>query len=125
MRGLLTLIAAPAGYGKTTLMGEWHAGKGHDVPVAWLSLDASDNDPARFWFYLVSSLDTLQPRLVSDALMVLESSPLPPIESLLTILINGLSAYSKDFVLALYEQSLFFVSIRPVAAKRIAPTGRT
>ncbi len=101
LRGPLTLIAAPAGYGKTTLMAEWHAGSGRDMPVAWLSLDASDNDPARFWYYLVSALETLQPGIGGDALTMLASLQPPPIESLLTVLINDVSAFLKDFVLAL------------------------
>jgi len=101
LRGPLTLIAAPAGYGKTTLMGEWRVRQGSNTPVSWLSLEASDNDPARFWLYLISALDALQPGLGGDALVLLESPQLPPIESLLTVLINDLSAFYKDFVLAL------------------------
>jgi LuxR family maltose regulon positive regulatory protein len=100
-RGPLTLIAAPAGYGKTTLMGEWRAEQGREMPVAWLSLDKGDNDPARFWFYLISALDYLHPGLGGDSIMLLQSHQLPPIESLLTILINDLSAFNKDFLLAL------------------------
>jgi len=53
----LTLISAPAGFGKTTLVSEWVAGCGQ--PVAWLSLDEGDNDPARFLVYLVAALQTL------------------------------------------------------------------
>jgi hypothetical protein len=56
----LTLVSAPAGYGKTTLLSEWHAGLGRDFPVAWLFLDAGDNDPARFLNYLTAALDTLK-----------------------------------------------------------------
>ena len=53
----LTLISAPAGFGKTTLVSEWVAGCGR--PVAWLSLDEGDNDPARFLTYLVAALQTI------------------------------------------------------------------
>ena len=53
----LTLISAPAGFGKTTLVSEWVAGCGQ--PVAWLSLDEGDNDPARFLAYLVAALQTI------------------------------------------------------------------
>ena len=101
LQGPLTLIAAPAGYGKTTLMSEWRAGQGREKPVAWLSLEDSDNDPARFWFYLISALDNLQSGLEGDALMLLQSPQIPPLESLLTVLINDLAAFNKDFLLAL------------------------
>jgi LuxR family maltose regulon positive regulatory protein len=101
LKGPLTLIAAPAGYGKTTLMSEWHAGPGNNIPVAWLSLDEGDNDPVRFWFYLITTLNTLKAGLVNDTLLMFESAHLPPIETLLTSLINNLSFYSKDFVVAL------------------------
>ena len=53
----LTLISAPAGFGKTTLVSEWVAGC--ERPVAWLSLDEGDNDPARFLTYLVAALQTI------------------------------------------------------------------
>ena len=53
----LTLISAPAGFGKTTLLSEWVAGSAR--PVAWLSLDEGDNDPTRFLIYLVAALQTL------------------------------------------------------------------
>jgi len=56
--GKLTLISAPAGFGKTTLVSEWIASCG--MPVAWLSLDKGDNDPARFISYLVKALQTIQ-----------------------------------------------------------------
>lgn len=101
LRGPLTLIAAPAGYGKTTLMAEWNARKNLDLPMAWLSLDGSDNDPARFWFYLISALEPIQPGLGSNALMMLASPQLPSVESMLTILINDLLSIPKDFVLVL------------------------
>ncbi len=63
----LTLISAPAGFGKTTLLSEWIHGRGTDVAsavtpplqVAWLSLDAGDNDPTRFWAYVVAALQTV------------------------------------------------------------------
>ena len=56
----LTLISAPAGFGKTTLVSEWVAGLRSD-PTAWLSLDEGDNDPTRFLTYLVAALQTIAP----------------------------------------------------------------
>ena len=53
----LSLISAPAGFGKTTLVSEWVAGSGR--PIAWLSLDEGDNDPTRFLIYLVAALQTI------------------------------------------------------------------
>jgi LuxR family maltose regulon positive regulatory protein len=60
LNGPLTLLSAPAGFGKTTLLSAWHATTtGGTVPLAWLSLDAADRDPARFWSYVITALDTL------------------------------------------------------------------
>ena len=56
----LTLISAPAGFGKTTLLSEWAAGCGPRTRVAWLSLDEGDNDPARFLSYLIAALQTIE-----------------------------------------------------------------
>jgi len=56
LRGKLTLIAAPAGFGKTTLLGAWRATEaGRGVALAWVSLDAGDNDPALFWSYVLAA----------------------------------------------------------------------
>src|ERR671938_1960989 len=71
----LTLISAPAVFGKTTLVSEWVAVC--DRPVAWLSLDEGDNDPARFLAYLVSALQTLAPTIGAGILGLLQP-PQPP-----------------------------------------------
>ncbi len=101
LRGPLTLVAAPAGYGKTTLMGEWRAGQGHGMFAAWLSLERTDNDPGRFWFYLASALDTVQPGLVGDTLSLLASAQTPEFDALLTLLINDINEFQNDIVLVL------------------------
>src|SRR5919197_1283515 len=67
----LTLIDAPAGWGKTTLLAEWAASPDERRPFAWVSLDRADNDPMRFWTYLVTALRTVQPGLGERALAVL------------------------------------------------------
>src|SRR3990172_2638753 len=59
--GKLTLISAPAGFGKTTLVSEWVAGRGQ--PAAWLSLDDGDSDPTRFLTYLIAALQTIAPNI--------------------------------------------------------------
>ena len=62
MQHRVTLVVAPAGYGKTTLLGEWLSTlSAKNWPVAWVSLDAYDNDPLRFWNYIVAALRTVHP----------------------------------------------------------------
>ena len=97
----LTLVSAPAGFGKTTLLADWLAtvvadGRG----AAWLSLDQRDNDPALFWTYLIAALKTAVPGLGGSALSLLES-PQPPMEVVLATLLNDLSAISNDVVMVL------------------------
>ena len=95
----LTLIAAPAGFGKTTLVSAWAAAC--HQPVAWLSLDAGDNDPTRFLTYLVAALRTIAPQIGTGVLDSLQSPPPPPTEPLLTTLLNELTTLSDPFVLVL------------------------
>ena len=96
----LTLVSAPAGFGKTTLLAEWVAA----VPtglVAWVSLDQSDNDPAVCWTYLITALHKIQPSLGERSLALLQSPQPPPIESVLMTLLNELAAVEEDIVLIL------------------------
>ncbi|HEX6270117.1 MAG TPA: LuxR C-terminal-related transcriptional regulator [Anaerolineales bacterium] len=88
--GKLILISAPAGFGKTTLITEWIASCGR--PAAWLSLDENDNDPTRFLIYLISALQKISPNLRAGILDVLQSPQPPPIESILTALLNKITA---------------------------------
>ena len=86
----LTLVSAPAGFGKTTLVSEWVAGCKR--PVAWLSLDEGDNGPTCFLTYLVAALQTVAPKIgegVMGILQALQSQP-PPIELLLTTFLHEL-----------------------------------
>ena len=93
----LTLVSAPAGFGKTTLLAEWVAGTAaSDRPAAWVSLDQSDNDPALFWAYFVAALQTVQSGVGEGALSLLHSPQPPPIESVLTALINEINAIEDD-----------------------------
>jgi LuxR family maltose regulon positive regulatory protein len=88
----LILISAPAGFGKTTLASEWvHQA---DAPTAWLSLDESDNDPTRFWSYVVAALQTVCPGIGETVLSILHAPrPQPPtVEALLADLINEIAA---------------------------------
>jgi LuxR family maltose regulon positive regulatory protein len=95
----LTLISAPAGFGKTTLLSTWVAGG--DRQAAWLSLDAGDSDPARFLIYLIAALRTIEPHIGAGVLGVLQSPQPPPTESILTALLNEITALSGSFVLVL------------------------
>jgi len=88
----LTLVSAPAGFGKSTLVSEWIAGSGR--PAAWLSLDSEDNDPTRFLIYLVSSLRTI-PINIGDSLLGMLESPQPP---------------SFDFILTMLQEWLYSAS---------------
>jgi len=97
----LTLVSAPAGFGKTTLLAEWLAVAAADGrSVAWLSLDQGDNDPALFWTYLVAALNTGAPAGGTGALSLLQP-PQPPGEAGLVALLNDLDAISDDVVLVL------------------------
>jgi len=96
----LTLVSAPAGFGKTTLLAEWLTVAAADGrSVAWLSLDQRDNDPALFWTYLVAALNTGAPG-GAGALSLLQP-PQPPNEAGLVALLNDLDAISNDVVLVL------------------------
>jgi LuxR family maltose regulon positive regulatory protein len=97
----LTLIAAPAGFGKTTLLSAW-------IPlsprrVAWLSLDKGDQDPILFWAYFISALQGLCPDLGVSALALLQSPQSPPITAILTALINDINAFSESFCIVLED----------------------
>ena len=97
----LTLLCAPAGFGKTTLVSGWVAGCGRTV--AWLSLDEGDSDPARFLTYLVASLQTVAKDIGMGVLKSIQTSqPLVTIdEFLLTTLLNEMAAVPAPFILVL------------------------
>src|SRR5215469_5507058 len=88
MERALTLVSAPAGFGKTTLLAQWLAE--HETPAAWISLEAEDNEPMRFFSYLLAALHTLSPQVGTLARVLLEASPTIPLERVLTLLINDL-----------------------------------
>ncbi len=95
----LSLVSAPAGFGKTTLISEWVTGCEH--PAAWLSLDAGDNDPIRFLTYLIAALATTETHVGEGLLAALQSPQPPSTESILTALLNQLAAISHDLILVL------------------------
>lgn len=93
-RGKLTLVSAPAGFGKTTLLSEWI--NQTERPVAWLSLDEGDNDVVRFLTYFIAALQTIQAGIGETTLAVLQSPQPPPIESMLTGLLNEIADIPDD-----------------------------
>jgi len=137
----LTLISAPAGFGKTTVLSEWVAGCGRlepEVRVAWLSLDEGDNDPSRFLAYLVAALQTVEENLGQGLLAALRSPGAVNVEAVLTTLLNEVAALPHDFILVLddyhviesppIDQALTFtldhlaVNMHLVIASRIDPS---
>jgi len=103
----LTLISAPAGFGKTTLLAEWLAAAPAGRPsVAWLSLDQADNHPGSFWTYLITALRRVAPGIGASALALLQEPQPPPIETVLAPLLNELGAESKDIVLVLDDEHM-------------------
>src|SRR5919112_1442323 len=103
----LILVSAPAGFGKSTLLGAWASKlSGSGRPMAWYSLDSADNDPARFWRYFFTAIDLLQPGSGKRALALLGSPQAPPIEAILTTLLNELVDLSTDAVLVIDDYHL-------------------
>ena len=100
----LTLISAPAGFGKTTLVTEWLNRSEHRF--TWLSLDEGDNDPARFFTYFVAALQKIDANVGQAAQAMLQAPQPPPPEALLTSLINDIAASSSPFVLILDDYHL-------------------
>lgn len=117
----LTLISAPAGFGKTTLLSEWAHQKNesggmrdetkvarhpssfilHPSNIAWLSLDEADNDLVRFLIYLVTALQTIAPNIGAGALAALQSPQPPPANALITALLNEIAALPNRLILVL------------------------
>ena len=104
------LVSAPAGFGKTTLLTEWLAARpaapAGERLAAWLSLDRGDNDPASFWTYVIAALRTAAPGVGESALALLGEPQPPPIETVLTMLLNDLGAVAGEIVLVLDDYHL-------------------
>jgi LuxR family maltose regulon positive regulatory protein len=109
----LTLVSAPAGFGKTTLVTGWLYSKGKDISshsIAWLSLDEGDNDPTRFFTYLIAALRQLDGEAGQAAQSLLGAQQLPPVESLMTLLIAD-AATLPAFVLMLDDYHLMHTAL--------------
>ena len=106
----LTLLSAPAGFGKTTLLVGWI--DDHKIPAAWFSVDKSDNDPLHFLTCVILGLQTLEPSIGKPAQKMLQSPQPPPIESILINLLNDVSRISNDMVLVFDDYHL--IEARPI-----------
>jgi LuxR family transcriptional regulator, maltose regulon positive regulatory protein len=107
-KGRLCLVDAPAGSGKTTLLGQWwRAGHG-SRRVAWLSLDDGDDDPVRFWSYVVEAFRVVQPGLGEGALALLQGQGAADVltQVVLPELLNELTTCESDLVLVLDDYHL-------------------
>src|SRR5438477_434890 len=96
----LTLVSAPAGFGKTTLITTWVRSLPCDRPrVAWVSLDEQDNEPLRFWIYVLTALERSSPGRFTAFLAFLREQQSPPLQYVLATLINRLSEQDEQFLL--------------------------
>lgn len=95
----ITLVSAPAGFGKTSCVSEWLDSL--DIPIAWLSLDPADDDPGQFFTYLIAALQTVDTSIGQEIDGVLRAGQLPPGEIIYTNLINDILGGPGKFVLAL------------------------
>src|SRR5262245_14654718 len=101
----VTLIAAPPGFGKSTLLAEWAATQ-REPAVAWLSLDENDNDPARFFTYVAAALRRVEPGLGERALAALGSPGAARVEVVLPLFLNDLAGLDRDRVLVIEDYHL-------------------
>jgi LuxR family maltose regulon positive regulatory protein len=105
-RRKLTLICAPAGWGKTVLLTQWHASPEETRPFAWVSLERGDSDPVRFWSYAIRALRTIEPKLGERALAALPAAGPDLADVVVAPLINDLAASARALVLVLDDYHL-------------------
>jgi ATP/maltotriose-dependent transcriptional regulator MalT len=107
----LTLISAPAGFGKTTLLSQWFTALSSDQwPVGWLSLDEVDNDPSRFWTYFIAALRKVHPDVGEGAMTVLRSPRSPPVGQLSSRPLLEALERANFFVVSLDEEGRWYHS---------------
>jgi LuxR family transcriptional regulator, maltose regulon positive regulatory protein len=102
--GKLTLVAAPAGFGKSTIVGEWVTGC--KQPSAWVSLDEADQDPICLLTYLVAALQTIDPSVGIQAMAMLQATPATTTRAILTVLLNELATITTDWIVVLDDYHL-------------------
>ena len=128
----LTLLDAPAGWGKTTLLAQWIAQERERNEVAWLSLDLADHDPARFWTYVVAAVQKACPGLDTRAVELIGvKADLQQV--VLPTLLNDLASLDKGIVLilddyhvvttrAIHEEMAFFIERMPANLRLVIAT---
>src|SRR6266542_1982769 len=99
----LVLVCTPAGFGKTTLLADW--ARGGQRPVAWLSLDDADNDPARFWRHAAAALDRVCPGVAEPVAALLGPPPPRSFEGLVATLLNELAGVAEEVVLVVASRA--------------------
>ena len=99
----LTLLSASSGYGKTSLVADWCAGQGSAYPIAWISLENGDNDPARFMAYLLAALQNIQDGLGQDINALMQGGQNPLDTAIVSLLINELSDVPGEYFLILED----------------------
>jgi LuxR family maltose regulon positive regulatory protein len=99
--GRLTVVVSPAGWGKTTLLGQWVRHLDTGCAVAWVSLDESDDEPVRFWTYVLTALQRVVPAIADGALRALAAPGVDPMDVALPMLLNALAATDERHVLVL------------------------
>ncbi len=104
LKGRLTLISAPAGFGKTSLVTSWR--QQSEMPLAWVSLDEGDNEPARFLDYLIATLQTIEQRIAQETSGLLRAATAPPLKAVLTSLLYEINEGEAEFVLAFDDYHL-------------------
>ncbi len=102
----VTLVSAPAGFGKTTLLREWIKTTEPEKPFGWLSLDDGDNDPVRFLIYLISAIQKVYAEVGQSILPSLNSTQVPPLLELVETLINEISLQAQAFLIVLDDYHL-------------------
>jgi LuxR family maltose regulon positive regulatory protein len=106
------VVCTPAGFGKTTLLGDWARRSRH--PTAWLSLDEGDNDPARFWRYVAAALERVRPGVGEQVGVLLRGPQPPPLEAVVIAVINQLTLLPGGDQVALVLDDYHLVEAPPV-----------
>jgi LuxR family maltose regulon positive regulatory protein len=102
LEGRLAVVSAPAGFGKTTVLGQWcQTARDRGMDVAWLSLGEGENEPGRLLDHVIRALGRVSEQIIANLPAIVEASPTLPVDVILTRLINGITAWKRELVLAI------------------------